>query len=333
MISYGMKFFISTVSTILCLSSISEYISAMPYDRDVESTISDEQLQNDVSFFLFTREYPENPQLLPINDKSAIEKSAYDASRPTKFITHGWMNSYRGLNCITITRAFLAQDGYNVIVVDWSNIAQLAYTKSYEQVKAVGGHITKMISFLESLGSNRSDMSLVGHSLGAHVMGLAGYQAVNKVGHIVGLDPAGPGFYKAGPGEGISREDGKLVEIIHTNIDFLGISPSVGHADFYVNGGGPSQPGCGPDLDGFCAHARAYEFFAESITTPDAWLATQCDNYQAFLKGECSNNAVTSFPRWSNDGTIKMGSYFLRTKDRAPYGMGVEGAKPSDMKK
>lgn len=82
--------------------------------------------------------------------------------------------------------AFLAADDYNVIVVDWSNIASLLYVQSAAQVKAVGAYIAKMIKFLESQGSDPNDMSLVGHSLGAHVMGLAGHQAANKVGHVVG---------------------------------------------------------------------------------------------------------------------------------------------------
>lgn len=83
--------------------------------------------------------------------------------------------------------AFLARDDYNVIIVDWSNIAKLNYPESAERVKAVGAHIAKMIDFLKSLGNDPNNMSLVGHSLGAHVMGLAGNQATNKVGHVVGL--------------------------------------------------------------------------------------------------------------------------------------------------
>lgn len=82
--------------------------------------------------------------------------------------------------------AFLARDDYNVIIVDWSNIAKLNYPESVERVKAVGGYIAKMIDFLKSLGNDPNNMSLVGHSLGAHVMGLAGNQASNKVGHVVG---------------------------------------------------------------------------------------------------------------------------------------------------
>ena len=83
-------------------------------------------------------------------------------------------------------KAFLAQDDYNVIVVDWGNVAMLPYLISAAKIKVVARYIAQMIDFLVSQGTDPEDMTLVGHSLGAHVMGLAGYQTTTKVGHIVG---------------------------------------------------------------------------------------------------------------------------------------------------
>lgn len=82
--------------------------------------------------------------------------------------------------------AFLTHGDYNVIVVDHASIAKLEYPKAASFSKAVGAYVAKMIDFLASKGSSLNDMTLVGHSLGAHVIGLAGYQASNKVGHVVG---------------------------------------------------------------------------------------------------------------------------------------------------
>lgn len=82
--------------------------------------------------------------------------------------------------------AFLDNGDYNVIVVDWENLANLSYKNASKYVKLVGGYIAKMIDYLESLGNNLNDMVLVGFSLGAQVVGLAGYQTKNQVGLVVG---------------------------------------------------------------------------------------------------------------------------------------------------
>ena len=62
------------------------------------------------------------------------------------------------------------------------------------------------------------------------------------------MDPAGPNFEFTDKLVRIDKSDAKFVDIIHTNGDNLitghfGISASVGHVDFYPNGG-RQQPGC-----------------------------------------------------------------------------------------
>jgi hypothetical protein len=66
---------------------------------------------------------------------------------------------------------------------------------------------------------------LVGHSLGAHIMGFAGGyvdDAINKkVGLIVGLDPARPCFVDRDKKYRLDPTDALLVEAIHTSKEFL----------------------------------------------------------------------------------------------------------------
>lgn len=63
----------------------------------------------------------------------------------------------------------------------------------------------------------------------------------------------------------------------------------VGHSDFYPNGGS-RQPGCGIDLVGGCAHNRAWEYFAESVTN-NRFLARRCSNWANFTAGTCDGKA------------------------------------------
>lgn len=116
-----------------------------------------------------------------------------------------------------------------------------------------------------------TDIHLIGHSLGAHVVGLTGMKLKDKkfiidrvtgnnrnivklkmikpsvvqckCSFFSGLDPARP-FFEFPPFlSGITKDAGSFVNIIHTNSGVLGYESSIGHADFYPNGG-DSQPHC-----------------------------------------------------------------------------------------
>ena len=70
--------------------------------------------------------------------------------------------------------AYLRAGDYNVIVVDWSSIANLVYSAAAGNVPKIAERVTEMLNYLKAeFGLNFSTTQLVGHSLGAHVAGLA----------------------------------------------------------------------------------------------------------------------------------------------------------------
>lgn len=81
---------------------------------------------------------------------------------------------------------------------------------------------------------------LIGHSLGAHIVGSAGrnllYKTEKLVSRITGLDPASPCFNEGGALAGLFRGDAEFVDIIHSNVGVLGKKDSIGDADYYPNG-------------------------------------------------------------------------------------------------
>lgn len=81
---------------------------------------------------------------------------------------------------------------------------------------------------------------LIGHSLGAHIVGSAGrnllYTTEKLVSRITGLDPASPCFNEGEALSGLFRGDAEFVDIIHSNVGVLGKKDSIGDADYYPNG-------------------------------------------------------------------------------------------------
>lgn len=90
-------------------------------------------------------------------------------------------------------------------------------------------------------------------------------------------------------------------QVIHTCTKILGLNHGIGDVDYYPNGG-TSQTGCSlmEDLDGSCSHSRSYEYYAESIREDNGFIATNCDSYNEFEKGDCQHNAKS-----------RMGGYFV----------------------
>lgn len=78
---------------------------------------------------------------------------------------------------------------------------------------------------------------VVGHSLGAHIAGMAGKKLIEnqrvRIGAIIGLDPAGVLFDVNETNYRLADTDADYVQVIHTDIDdgrlALGIGQPIGH--------------------------------------------------------------------------------------------------------
>uniref|UniRef100_A0A182KBZ9 Lipase domain-containing protein n=1 Tax=Anopheles christyi TaxID=43041 RepID=A0A182KBZ9_9DIPT len=191
---------------------------------------------------------------LKFNDLSALRNSTFDPRYPTRILIHGWLNDWTSDAVRGLAGAYLAKGAaYNVIGIDWSaGAGTIVYLAARLRVAAVAAAIAKQIQLLLQAGQHPSQIVLVGHSLGAHVAGLAGkhFQSEPKLAAIIALDPAGPMFGGDQRSERVDAQDAEYVEVIHTNKGWLGHSDALGQADFYPNGG-QSQPGC---LTNTCSH-------------------------------------------------------------------------------
>lgn len=111
----------------------------------------------------------------------------------------------------------------------------------------IGHFIGRKLIEMQSLGFNLDKFELVGHSLGAQLVGQIGRTTKNKkylIKKITGLDAAAPLFIPLNPfTPSLNAGDAEYVDVIHTDSTNLGADVSLGHADFWPNAG-KEQPGC-----------------------------------------------------------------------------------------
>ncbi|XP_041982175.1 pancreatic lipase-related protein 2-like [Aricia agestis] len=290
-----------------------------------EPVDSRDMFYGEIYFDLYTRHNPLEPEALSIPEPDKLMESKYfNSSLGVKMVTHGWVTSAKAQWMQNIKNALLHYHDLNVITVDWYELSRNSfYPWPAYSTRYVGREIATFIAALvRSYNITGSSFHLIGHSLGAQVMGYAGMFSNETIQRITGLDPARPLFEvpEMPVDYCLDRTDAYFVDIIHTCGGVYGYRKSYGHADFYPNSGMPAQPGCS-DISAImesCSHGRAPEFFEESISHEPGtgFLAYPCENWDKFDKGECKENATNMGYPATEDSR---GDYFLHTSDTPKY--------------
>ncbi|XP_077301670.1 pancreatic lipase-related protein 2-like [Arctopsyche grandis] len=258
-----------------------------------ENQLSERQLFNfrlydddySTTFILNTRRKADT--LIEYGNDDDLYKSDFDNTKHVKIIVHGWTFFTHSLEIQDeLKNAFLQHEDVNVIFADWTKRSNTLYTFAVKNTEYVGAEIGRFVDWLVSRGTPLNSFHLIGFSLGAHVVGIAGRSI--KSGHIpyiTALDPAGP-KWNSNPNK-LVASDAVYVEVIHTDIGCLGLGfkEPIGNADFYPNKG-YRQPGCG--LKTACSHTRSYKLFARTIGNKN-FMASQCNDYLEMFYGNCAN--------------------------------------------
>lgn len=277
--------------------------------------------ETDVSFYLNTRLNPTDALIYTWDNIDEIVNSTFNPAHPTRITIHGWMNSAEGLINTLIRDEYLKVGEFNVIAIDWERISLFEYDSAVAALPEVGQLIARVVDRLNELELiDVDELSIIGHSLGAHLSGFVGKNVkTGLVGTIVGLDPAGPLFTVENADGRIDKEDAAYVEIIHTNDFLAGFPFPIGDADFFPNGG--ITQGC--PIFG-CDHLIAFGFFAESISTTVGFWSSPCDNLDEIRLRQCTviGPYVPMGGEPSNRGRAK-GIYFLRTAGVPPFALGL----------
>ncbi|KAI5639760.1 lipase domain-containing protein [Phthorimaea operculella] len=262
-------------------------------------------------YWLYTRTNPTIKQVLIPNEVESIANTSINFDKVIVFLVHGWKGQGDNDMNRLLTKAFLQNDDVNVIVFDWSGLANRNYVTAKRGVPTVGYALGEFINWIVNImGASYDKIHLVGFSLGAHLVGCAGREAKGLVKRITGLDPAGL-LWKNDENR-LQNTDARYVEVIHTNAGFYGFSDRCGHADFYPNGGS-GMPGCWLNA---CSHSRAYEYLAASLMYTKRFVARECEDMNDMKRNNCDGvpyymgNVNLSKPTRSGIFRVNTGSDF-----------------------
>lgn len=285
-----------------------EEVNATFYFFDNASSTDVDDLLNDTKKI----ELPEKTWTLE-NWTLAAMNNTINFEKPLMVVTHGLTGSKRTPWMEPLVLALLENLNCNVLVVDWEKGANGSYTDAGVNTPMTGAIISlflqKVINETQCL-IRPENITLVGFSMGAQVMGFVGrhFQRTAKMtlGRITGLDPAGHLFQ--GTNVVLNRSDAKFVDVIHTQggdiYDLkIGLNQSVGHVDFYPNGGSV-QEGC-PSSPSFtkgdimgqvtCSHYRAPRLYIESLKNRScSFVSYHCAIWEDYVNEECVKNATPS---------------------------------------
>ncbi|XP_045447660.1 pancreatic triacylglycerol lipase-like [Melitaea cinxia] len=238
---------------------------------------------NNNGYLLYTRSHPKVAVPLIYDDVKSVLNSDLEMNKTTVILVHGWLGNGDNLMNRLLTEAFLENDDVNIIVFDWSRLANQNYLTAKRAVVTLGKALGLFIKWLTSLGVPYDNIHIVGFSLGGHIVGNAGRNAGSSVKRITALDPASPLWNN--DENCLRKTDAQYVEVIHTNTNMYGYEQPCGHADFYPNGGS-LMPGC---LLNICSHSKAYQYMADSVKYNN-FHANECKDFSDVKRNTCSGD-------------------------------------------
>jgi pancreatic triacylglycerol lipase len=277
----------------------------------------------DIVFLLFTRSNPTAGQVLTLGDAGSVLTSNFNPGHETRLTIHGWNGAPSNPVNVNSNAAYFQHGDYNMITVDWRvGSGTPNYITGRNRVPLAAEAVADFVDFLHLHGFiDFHRTHVIGHSLGGQMAGIVG-KLVDRgtIQVIYALDPAGPLFNLADINGRVAPGDGVYVEVMHTNGGVLGFLEPIGDADFFP-AGGRSQPGCGVDIGGGCAHGRTAFYYAESINT--AFTSTQCaGGWPEIDNGQCTPTGVTASMGGAFGNIGLRGDFWLPINEQSPFSQG-----------
>jgi pimeloyl-ACP methyl ester carboxylesterase len=127
-----------------------------------------------VSFYHYTRETQDNPTKIDLNNRESALSVNYVKNKPLIVIIHGYTCHKDETPNTHLRPAFFKRDNFNIISVDYKEIAKYpCYYSAAYSIATVANCTAQMIDFMvdENIFS-MSDIHVIGFSLGAQTAGM-----------------------------------------------------------------------------------------------------------------------------------------------------------------
>ncbi|XP_011185242.1 vitellogenin-1 [Zeugodacus cucurbitae] len=256
-----------------------------------------------------------------MNAYKILHSPEFDPKKKVVILVTGWTTTVDDTDTIdALAKAYNCRGDVNFVAVDVGNYVDTFYTWAAMNTIEIGKSLAEGIYLLTQVVPLKN-IHLIGHSLGAHIVGTAGRYYKRKTGKLVpritGLDPAKPCFNLGHELSGLHRGDAKFIDVIHTNAGVLGKREAMGDADFYPGGLHPLPKGC---LTLLCAHARSWVYYAESVYPGNElnFMAKLCTSQKELINNRCPG---AEYPMGYAVPHKVKGNYFLKVRGRAPFGL------------
>ncbi|NEQ71871.1 MAG: hypothetical protein F6K23_01515 [Okeania sp. SIO2C9] len=210
------------------------------------------------------------------------EDRPIDTSDPTYVIVHGFTETggnpgnifrkrpTRWMSEMADNIRNLERDDANILLVDWQDARTLNYPAAAGRVDDVG---VEVADYLLEEGVNPATTTLIGFSLGAHVVGEAGErlrESSGKVDLLIGLDPARSMFEEGAPlfdnkftdpNDRLDANDADRVVALHTSRG-IGYNGELADLDLYINWDDRLQPGSSGPIGN---HRYAHDLYIDLL--------------------------------------------------------------------
>ncbi|XP_045447567.1 lipase member I-like [Melitaea cinxia] len=283
---------------------------------------------------------------LSIDEADKIfQTSWYRPERDTVIFAHGFTGVPTGPAVTAVIKAYLDQEESNVALLNWERLASgqtASLASSYvnwaaPNARQLGIHLVSTFITLADAGLNLNKTHLIGHSLGAHIWGITGYNLFLRgieLPWITGLDPAFAGFERRHVSQKLNPRSAAFVDVIHTDPNKYGMRAPCGTVDFWPNYrmvGPVKQPGCPSNpvpvfsSDDLCSHNRSWQLLVDSVKYPGTLIGSYARNYKTWKNYSVADRNAVTLQLGKCDTKSRRGNYYLVTKAESMYGLGIDG--------
>jgi len=289
---------------------------------------------NNIKFLLFKDcNNPDNSSEIPYGNETAIPfmVDGFNPAKPVILLLHDVLSNPKTPSDVQVIKNAYLEDktNANIIMVDYSKLTTA--TSAFNTLSpfsvftliagrfnanVVGKRVAEFIclGIQTNLIRGPESVHIVGFGLGAHIAGATGREIIQKLSkpirRITGLDPSRQ--FPVLRNSGLDESDAQFVDVTYTST-LVDVGIKRGHAQFYLNGGGPHQPNC-PNLfpltETYCSHTTAVYYFAKSIKNKEiqACKCRRCRRSR-YQPKSCSGTDLSVYGQCVPDGL--RGNFFV----------------------